>query len=42
MNEDATFLCEVRNLGYEATGKPKAGSEVVEAIAAFHANGGWA
>ena len=42
MNEDATFLCEVDNLGYEATGKPKAGSEVVEAIAAFHANGGWA
>lgn len=42
MNEDATFLCEVENLGYEATGKPKAGSEVVEAIAAFHANGGWA
>lgn len=42
MNEDATFLCEVENLGYEATGKPKAGSEVVEAVAAFHANGGWA
>lgn len=42
MNEDATFLCEVENLGYEATGKPKAGSEVVEAIAAFHANGSWA
>lgn len=42
MNEDATFLCEIENLGYEATGKAKAGSEVVEAVAAFHANGGWA
>lgn len=42
MNEDATFLCEVENLGYEATGKPKAGSEVAEAIAAFHAQGDWA
>jgi len=42
MNDDATFLCEVENLGYEATGKPKPGSEVAEAIAEFHAKGGWA
>lgn len=42
MNDDATFLCEVENLGYEATGKPKTGSEVAEAIAGFHAKGGWA
>lgn len=38
---DTTFLCEVENLGYEATGKPKPGSEVKEAIEAFHSNGGW-
>ncbi len=42
MNDDATFLCEVENLGYEATGKPKSGSEVADAIAEFHAKGGWA
>ena len=38
---DSTFLCEVENLGYEATGKPKSGSEVTAAIAAFHANVRW-
>lgn len=38
---DSTFLCEVENLGYEATGKPKAGSEVSAAIAAFCAQAGW-
>ncbi len=31
-SEDVTFLCEVENLGYEATGKPKPGSEVTSAI----------
>lgn len=40
-NKDKTFLCEVENLGYEATGKPKTGSEVSDAISAFHAEGGW-
>jgi type I restriction enzyme M protein len=39
---DPTFLCEVENLGYEATGKLKTGSEVEAAINAFHAQGGWA
>lgn len=39
---DPTFLCEVENLGYEATGKPKAGSEVAAAVAAFHENVRWA
>lgn len=39
-NDDSTFLCEVENLGYEATGKPKAGSEVQTAIDAFHTQGG--
>lgn len=36
-----TFLCEVENLGYEATGKGKAGSEVSAAVEAFHKAGGW-
>lgn len=40
--DEDIFLCEVENLGYEATGKPKAGSEVHEAIAAFKAEAGWA
>ena len=32
---DKTFLCEVENLGYEPTGKPRAGSEVQAAIEAY-------
>ena len=40
-DEEPVFLCEVENLGYEATGKPKAGSEVTEAISAFHEQAGW-
>lgn len=40
--EQTTFLCEVENLGYEATGKPKTGSEVADAIAEFHVEVGWA
>jgi type I restriction enzyme M protein len=39
--DDSTFLCEVENLGYEATGKPKSGSEVNAAIEAFHAHVKW-
>ncbi|MXW63673.1 MAG: N-6 DNA methylase [Bacteroidetes bacterium SB0662_bin_6] len=35
------FLCEIENLGYEATGKAKTGTEVPAAIAAFHAQVGW-
>lgn len=38
---DSTFLCEVENLGYEANGKPKAGSEISAAIAAFCTQAGW-
>lgn len=41
-DDDPTFLCEVENLGYEATGKPKSGSEVTKAIEEFHAHVGWA
>lgn len=42
MDNNETFLCEVENLGYEATGKPKSGSEVPAAIKAFHEWKGWA
>lgn len=40
-NADETFLCEVENLGYDATGRAKAGSEVSAAIAAFHNEVPW-
>ena len=40
-DENQTFLCEVENLGYEATGKPKSGSEIQAAIASFHENVRW-
>jgi len=40
--QEESFLCEVENLGYEPTGKPKHGSEVAAAIAAFHEKKGWA
>lgn len=39
--QDNTFLCEVENLGYDATGRQKAGSEVQAAIVAFHDQAGW-
>ncbi|MCK1284054.1 restriction endonuclease subunit M [Bradyrhizobium sp. 44] len=42
VDSEQTFLCEVENLGYEATGKPKSGSEVAAAISAFHKEVGWA
>lgn len=42
VESDRTFLCEVENLGYEATGKPKGGSEVAAAVAEFHAQVDWA
>lgn len=32
---DHTLLCEVENLGYDATGRPKAGAEIQQAIAEF-------
>jgi type I restriction enzyme M protein len=35
-DEDSTFLCEVENLGYEPTGKPKSGSEVSAAVAEYY------
>lgn len=31
-----TFLAEIENLGYDATGRPKVGSEVASVIDAFH------
>jgi len=40
-HDDQTFLCEVENLGYDATGRAKAGSEIDAAIEAFKANVSW-
>jgi type I restriction enzyme M protein len=41
-NDDSkTFLAEVENLGYEATGKPKPGSEVQKVVVDFHRQVGW-
>lgn len=40
-DSDETFLCEVENLGYDATGRPKPGVEIAAAIDAFHAEAGW-
>lgn len=37
----STFLCEVENLGYDATGRGKPGSEVQDAITEFHTKVGW-
>lgn len=38
---DCTFLCEVENLGYDATGRSKPGSEVEAAIQEFHKKTAW-
>lgn len=38
---DKTFLCEVENLGYDATGRPKGGSEIAGAVAAFNKEVTW-
>lgn len=35
------LLAEVENLGVDATGRPRAGSEVEAAVAAFHREVGW-
>lgn len=40
--DDSIFLCEVENLGYDATGRTKAGSEIADAAAAFREHVGWA
>lgn len=39
--QDQTFLCEVENLGYDATGRVKPGSEIQAAIDAFHREVVW-
>ena len=38
---EGVLLCEIENLGFEATGKSKSGSEVNSAIKRFHENVGW-
>jgi type I restriction enzyme M protein len=39
--EDQTLLCEVENLGYDATGRSKSGSEVPAATEIFHKEVKW-
>ena len=39
--KEDVFLCEVENLGYDATGRPKAGSEVQDAIREFEMEVAW-
>jgi len=40
-DEGKTFLAELENLGYDATGRPRAGSEVEAVVAGFHRQVGW-
>lgn len=39
--EEDVFLCEVENLGYDATGRAKSGTEIADAAAAFRDHVGW-
>lgn len=41
LNNNSVFLCEVENIGFDATGRPKAGSEINEVINEFHKKVGW-
>ena len=41
VDEKNAFLCQIDNLGYDATGRRKAGSEVDDAIEEFHKQVGW-
>ncbi|HCH4267735.1 TPA: N-6 DNA methylase [Vibrio parahaemolyticus] len=38
---DKAFLCELENIGFEATGRPKKGSEITSVIEDFHNSVGW-
>jgi type I restriction enzyme M protein len=40
-NQDTTFLCEIENLGYDATGRIKSGSEIDNAVSAFNQTVHW-
>jgi type I restriction enzyme M protein len=41
-NPDAPcFLAEIENLGYDATGRPRAGSETDAIVEEFHKRVGW-
>lgn len=39
--ESKVFLCELENIGFDATGRAKSGSEISLAIQAFHNQVGW-
>lgn len=41
-DDGPAFLCEVENLGYDATGREKAGSEISAVAQDFHNQVGWA
>ena len=36
-----TFLCEIENIGFDATGRERAGSEIDLVIKEFHKQVGW-
>lgn len=38
---DSTYLCEIENIGFDATGRNKGGSEVKAVIEEFHKRVGW-
>lgn len=38
--DEDVFLCEVENLGYDATGRPRVGNEIDDAVAAYFAHKG--
>ena len=39
--DSRALLMEIENLGYDATGRKKSGSEVNEAMEVFHKEAGW-
>ena len=39
--EEDTLLIELENVGYDATGRPKAGSEIAAAAELFHKEIKW-
>jgi len=40
-SEEEAFLCEIDNIGFDATGRKKSGSEIASVIEEFHKQVGW-
>ena len=40
-DNELTFLCDIENIGFDATGRAKAGSEIEKVISEFHKQVGW-